>query len=117
MEKVYDDYGTGSLSADRVEKLLAKYEAESTALKERLQTIVHPVEKDTPDLVQLLHSLSEPESLSQDVLYKLIDHIEIGQGVYEKTEVGMEKHQAVNIYFRFRPQSATNPIVLDDIPI
>lgn len=117
MEKVYDDYGAGILRADRLEKLLAKYEAESTALKERLQTIAHPLENGTPDLVQLLRSLSEPESLSQDVLYKLIDHIEIGQGVYEKTEVGMEKHQAVNIYFRFRPQAATNPIVLDDIPI
>ncbi|MCD2492031.1 recombinase family protein [Lacrimispora sp. NSJ-141] len=46
---------------------------------------------------------SEPAELTQDLLYHLIDHIEIGQGRFDKTPGGRVKFQTVKIFFRFRP--------------
>ena len=40
------------------------------------------------------------------MLFKLVDHIEIGQGHYEKGEHGKVKHQTVKIFYRFQTQAA-----------
>lgn len=120
IEKVYDDYGAGILSADRIKKLLMKYEKESEVLKQQLESLTsidNPADSNPSDLEKILQSISEPDELSQGLLYKLIDHIEIGQGVYEKTEFGKKKRQCVKIYFRFRHESMTKNIVLNDIQI
>lgn len=120
IEKIYDDYGAGIMNADRVKKLLTKYEKESDVLKQQLESLTetdNPADSKTSDLEKLLQSVSEPDELSQDLLYKLIDHIEIGQGVYENTESGKKKHQSVKIYFRFRHDPLTKNIVLNGIQI
>lgn len=119
IEKVYDDYGSGILSADRVQKLLIKYEKESESLKQQLMSLDmdKPTLSKGPDLEHILHSILEPETLSQDLLYKLIDRIEIGQGAYQKTEHGRTKHQCVKIYFRFQHRPMTKVITPKDIRI
>ena len=45
--------------------------------------------------------MTTPKELTAELLFRLIDRIEIGQGVYEKTEQGRKKAQTVQIYFRF----------------
>ncbi|QNM06754.1 recombinase family protein [Qiania dongpingensis] len=46
---------------------------------------------------------SEPEKLTQDLLFHLVDHIEICQGHFGKTPSGRVKFQTIKIFFRFRP--------------
>ena len=113
IEKLYEDNAAGRLTDARMNKLLPKYEQESETLESRMAAI--EAEKDAPvqsqqasheKLDRMLRQITDITELTPGLLFKLIDHIEIGQGHYEKGEHGKVKHQAVRIYYRFQTEAA-----------
>ena len=63
-------------------------------------------------LDRLLRQITDISELTPGLLFKLIDHIEIGQGHYEKGEHGKVKRQAVRIYYRFQAEAAVKEYAL-----
>ena len=113
--KLYEDNAAGRLNNARMNKLLPKYEQEAEALENRMDAI--EVEKAAPvpleqtsreKLDKLLCQFTDVTELTPKLLFKLIDHIEIGQGHYEKGANGRVKHQTVKIFYRFQTQAAVN---------
>ena len=111
--KLYEDNAAGRLNNARMNKLLPKYEQEAEALENRMDAI--EVEKAAPvpleqtsreKLDKLLCQFTDVTELTPKLLFKLIDHIEIGQGHYEKGANGRVKHQTVKIFYRFQTQAA-----------
>ena len=113
IEKLYEDNAAGRLTDARMNKLLPKYEQESEMLENRVAAI--EAAKDAPvqsqqasreKLDKMLRQITDISKLTPGLLFKLIDHIEIGQGRYEKGEHGKVKRQAVRIYYRFQTEAA-----------
>ncbi len=110
--KLYEDNAAGRLSDARMNKLLPKYEKEAETLENRMTVI--EATNDAPEqskqasrekLDKLLRQITDIIELSPKLLFKLIDHIEVGQGCYEKGEHGKRKHQIVKIFYRFQTEA------------
>ncbi len=111
--KLYEDNGAGRLSDSRMNKLLSKYEQEAETLEQRMAALQsekatwEPSLQETREkLDKLLRQITDVAELTPKLLFKLVDHIEIGQGHYEKGEHGKVKHQTVKIFYRFQTQAA-----------
>ena len=111
--KLYEDNAAGRLNNARMNKLLPKYEQEAEALEKRMDAIEMekaasvPLEQTSREkLDKLLCQFTDVTELTPKLLFKLIDHIEIGQGHYEKGAHGRVKHQTVKIFYRFQTQAA-----------
>ena len=111
--KLYEDNAAGRLSNTRMKKLLSKYEQEAEALEQRMAALQsekatwEPSLQETREkLDKLLRQITDVAELTPKLLFKLVDHIEIGQGHYEKGEHGKVKHQTVKIFYRFQTQAA-----------
>ena len=111
--KLYEDNAAGRLSDARMNKLLPKYEQEAETLESRITEIeseeAAPAQSEQASrekLDKLLHQFTDVTELTPKLLFKLIDHIEIGQGCYEKGEHGKVKHQTVKIFYRFQTQAS-----------
>ncbi len=110
IEKLYDDHLNGLLSGERLHKLLAKYEAEAKAVQKRLEAIERPAvpEGDAAQSDERFYALvreyTDLETLTPELLYKLIEKIEVSQGSFQKTKEGRVKVQTVKIHFRFLTQ-------------
>lgn len=110
VEKLYDDHLSGLISDSRLRKLLEKYEGEAEMVQKQLAALEKPPQS-TPNLRQayeqfyrLVKEYTDVETLDPELLFKLIEKIEIGQGFYQKTETGRVKVQTVKIWFRFMTQ-------------
>ena len=106
IEKIYEDHVRNLLSAERMQNMLQKYEMESKLLDERLAEMEEQSQKggnDSPvqQLSALLHRYTEATALTPELLYHLIERIEVSQGTFIKTEHGKVKRQTVKIFFRF----------------
>lgn len=105
IERLYEDNIQGILSAERMKKLLAKYEAENENISKRLELLDKEKTENKADkfleLKKILENYKNINELTPDLLIKLIDRIEIGQGIYEKTDKGKIKNQTVKIFYRF----------------
>lgn len=111
--KLYEDNAAGRLGDARMTKLLPKYEQEAEALEQRMAALQsekatwEPSLQETREkLDKLLRQITDVAELTPKLLFKLVDHIEIGQGYYEKGEHGKVKHQTVKIFYRFQTQAA-----------
>ena len=111
--KLYEDNGAGRLSNTRMNKLLSKYAQEAETLEQRLAALQNENAAPEPSfqearekLDKLLRQITDVTELTPKLLFKLVDHIEIGQGHYEKGEHGKVKHQTVKIFYRFQTQAA-----------
>ena len=111
--KLYEDNAAGRLGDARMNKLLPKYEQEAETLEQRITTLQSEKENPGPSLQEaqekldkLLRQITDVTELTPELLFKLIDHIEIGQGHYEKSEHGKVKRQTVKIFYRFQTQAA-----------
>lgn len=111
--KLYEDNGAGRLSDSRMNKLLSKYAQEAETLEQRLAALQNENAAPEPSfqearekLDKLLRQITDVTELTPKLLFKLVDHIEIGQGHYEKGEHGKVKHQTVKIFYRFQTQPA-----------
>ena len=117
--KLYEDNAAGRLSNTRMNKLLSKYEQEAEALEQRMAALQsekatwEPSLQETREkLDKLLRQITDVAELTPKLLFKLVDHIEIGQGHYEKGEHGKVKHQTVKIFYRFQTQPAIKEYTL-----
>lgn len=111
--KLYEDNAAGRLGDARMTKLLPKYEQEAETLEQRMAALQsekatwEPSLQETREkLDKLLRQITDVAELTPKLLFKLVDHIEIGQGHYEKGEHGKVKHQTVKIFYRFQTQAA-----------
>lgn len=111
--KLYEDNAAGRLGDARMTKLLPKYEQEAEALEQRMAALQNENAAPEPSfqearekLDKLLRQITDVTELTPKLLFKLVDHIEIGQGHYEKGEHGKVKHQTVKIFYRFQTQAA-----------
>lgn len=106
IEKLYEDHMQGIITQERLHKLLNKYEEQSRHIEEMLMKF-QSRDKDakknrmSEKLEQLWGQYENVTELTPEILYRLIDRIEIGQGYFEKVDQARVKHQTVNIYFRF----------------
>lgn len=121
IEQLYDDNLNGKISEDRFYKLLQKYEKQGEELQRKINALDIPDDKEQESqklkesferLSRLLDRYEEIRELDADLLFELIDRIEIGQGWYEKTEQGRLKHQEIRIYFRFLTQAQAREFVV-----
>jgi len=110
IEKLYEDNFNRIISNERFQKLLSKYEKESQNIHDKMGTLKKEQVSAENQLSQqesynkflkILEDFEQIDILTQDILFKLIDRIEVCQGHYEKTEHGKVKHQIVKIYYRF----------------
>ena len=111
--KLYEDNAAGRLGDARMTKLLPKYEQEAETLEQRMAALQNENAAPEPSLQEarekldkLLRQITDVAELTPKLLFKLVDHIEIGQGHYEKGEHGKVKHQTVKIFYRFQTQAA-----------
>ena len=106
--RLYEDNAAGRLSDRRTGRLAAKYEKEAEALEERMGAI--QAEKEAAvsreKTGRLLDEIINMAELTPDMLFKLIDRIEIAQGYYEQTAQGRIKRQSVKIFYRFKTETA-----------
>lgn len=111
MKKLYEEYAFGRITEKTYKTLSAEYEAECKSLEKSICQIKHQAEYSCEEMDKghlyleffaLLDEVAEIQALTPQLLKKLIDRIEVGQGVYETDECGKQvKHQTVKIYYRF----------------
>ncbi len=117
--KLYEDNAAGRLGDSRMNKLLSKYAQEAETLEQRLAALQNENAAPEPSLQEarekldkLLRQITDVTELTPKLLFKLVDHIEIGQGYYERGEHGKVKHQTVKIFYRFQTQPAIKEYTL-----
>ena len=106
IEKLYEDRVSGLLSESRMQKLLQKYEKENDQVLNQLDQLEQGdrglLNKENPDqLRMILREITEPCELTRDVLFRLIEKIEVEQGHFEKIDGARRKIQTIRIYYRF----------------
>lgn len=108
MKKLYEDYSFGKITRTTYESLSIEYESEHDSLKQTIAEIKNQLQPNTEKsnlyrkFFSLLDEVTEISTLTPLLLKKLIDRIEIEQGVYTKDENGGDiKHQKIKIYYRF----------------
>lgn len=107
IKKLYEDNFSGKISDERFEKLMKDYDAEQNNINMRIKDIKERDINNKEELMnyekyfELLQSLTDINELTPGLLIKLIDHIEISQGYYEKTQNGEVKHQSIKIFYKF----------------
>ena len=120
IEKIYDDNFSGRLSNDNFNKLLEKYENESKLLSEKLKQCQKnakiqqskSLEKQAyQKYFNLLNEYSDIKELNSELLFKLIERIDVYQGHYEKSGNKKIKRQKIKIYFRFIGKSETKEYI------
>ena len=108
IEKIYDDNFSGRLSNDNFNKLLEKYENESKLLSEKLKQCQKnakiqqskSLEKQAyQKYFNLLNEYSDIKELNSELLFKLIERIDVYQGHYEKS--GNKKSNVRKLKFIF----------------
>ncbi len=105
--RLYEDQIAGILSEERMRRLLRNYEAEAGTIRHSLEQYRRcglPGSSEPPAdnrLRGLLHRMTQPEELTADLLFRLVERIEIGQAYDETAGQGRIRCQTVQIRFRF----------------
>ena len=92
----------------RFTNLLSTYENQQSEMRSKIQELENR-EKTKEDnkkesykkFFELIEEFDDINELTSELLYKVIDHIEISQGYYEKTKNGKIKKQSIKIFYRF----------------
>ena len=109
IEKLYEDNYQGVINDDRFRKLLEKYELENKTISGKMESSFQKMsekkdgvsaKKMHEQFLSLVEQYTDLKELTKDIVFKLIDRIEIFQGHFEKTENGKVKQQKIKIYFR-----------------
>ena len=111
--KLYLDRAEGRINEGRFRRLLARFETKGREIAARIARAERPASPDPTGgrgPLERANALLDFPELTEGLLWKLIDHIEIGQGCYEKTEQGRVKHQRVRLTFRFPLEGRTEKI-------
>ena len=109
IEKSYVDKVNGLLSEARFKKLLDSFEAESLSQKQKIaslekscNSVCESEQASQARFEKLISQYNRIDVLTPDLLFKLIERIEVSQGSYEKTLNGKTKNQTIRIFFRFQ---------------
>ncbi len=109
VQKLYEDYAFGRVSAVMYENLSKGYEERLTSLERSINELKQRFVTDTAkrdaytDFFALLDEVTEVKELTKPLLRKLIDRIEVEQGYYERNENGKRvKKQKIKIYYKFQ---------------
>lgn len=101
ISKLYESYALGEITDERFQKLLNRYEKEQCEAKMSLTVILDKFDSlnqiSRQSYAELWEVLIRPESLDTELLFLLVDHIEVGQLIKEKGE----KHLRLKIFYRF----------------
>ncbi len=108
MKKAYEDFSFGKMPESIYKNLSTEYQSEYESLEKSIaetKRLLQP-EVQQVDLYNnffaLLDEITDVEVLSESLLKKLIERIEVEQGYYEKDATGKKvKHQRIKIYYRF----------------
>lgn len=102
-KKVYDDYFEGKISESTYQDLIKRYENEQAELKEKhSKFLAEKIKKkdyleDFQKLKQLVNSFTDFEELTQEMVFNLIDSIEISnEGPFK-----CRKQRTIKITYRF----------------
>ncbi len=102
VKKLYEDNASGNISDDRLERMLKEYKLEEEQIKIKLQELLNCADKRNKtsymNLFTLVDNITDINILTKDLLNKLIERIEIGQGVYDEYH---KKHQTIRIHYKF----------------
>ncbi len=108
IKKAYEEFSFGKMPESIYKNLSTEYQAEYESLE---KSIVETKKLLQPEVQQvdlynnffaLLDEITDVEVLSESLLKKLIERIEVEQGYYEKDATGKKvKHQRIKIYYRF----------------
>lgn len=107
IQRLYEDNLCGKLSDARFCRMLDAYEKEQRAIERKIKLLSLKRAPDSlPELYKIfikeLDDVVERNTLTTVLLHMLIDHIEIGQGIYNvKEEKRPKKIQLIRIYYRF----------------
>ena len=107
IRRLYEDNVSGKIGDERFMKLSTAYEAEQGEVAQKIKLLKKPAaeQNDTKDsyrqFFKLLDNLANMQELTPNLVKRLIDRIEIEQGIYEKTSEGKKKRQTVRIFWRF----------------
>lgn len=106
IRRLYEDNLSGKINDERFCRLLSAYEQEQKSIAGQIQTLSQSVLDKAADTAQislcLLDDLTGLNELTPELLHKLIDHIEVGQGYFEKEQIKpKQKFQTIRIYYRF----------------
>ena len=104
---LYDKKFSGEIDQISFETLKEKYEAEKLSFEHIIakeekvcaeKNEAKNIAKRKDDLEKLIEDYADLKHLDSDILFNLIDRIDVHQGEYR----GREKHQRIDIYFKFR---------------
>lgn len=113
VQRLYEDNVSGKLDDVRFYKMLAGYEAEQKELSSRLALLIEPPVKETSEQIiyqkffAMLNEITNVNELTSELLQKLIDRIEIGQGTFKQGKKSGRKYQVIKIYYKFIGQIET----------
>lgn len=119
LERLFDDKYSGSIGSEQFEALRKRYTEEKTELEKRLSSVKSlPLTQNSADEATRRHKLfralideySNLQVLSAELLFSLINRIDVYQGVY----IDGVKHQRLDIEFKFRCESKTLEIIPPD---
>ncbi len=115
VEKLYEDFASGTVNQERFSKLMGKYETESQMLTDKIRAAEKKISQFDAAGIQeaygkfeeLVRQYDTIEELTPELLFKLIERIEVSEPRYESTKNRKKlKHQNIRIYFRFQAQPA-----------
>lgn len=106
IQRLYEDNMSGKINDDRFKRLLDTYENQQKDITSRIEMLSRmteptPEKKAYQDFFLLLKDITEVKELTTDLLHKLIDYIEIGQGYFEDVDSHKIKHQSIKIHYKF----------------
>lgn len=113
VEKLYEDFASDIINAERFSKLMSKYEAESQMLTNKIGEAADKAKHyDTFEIQEaydkfekIISQYDRIEELTQELLFKLVERIEVSEPWYEATKTRKKlKHQTVRIFYRFQAQ-------------
>lgn len=103
IESLYEDKVEGKISEERYLKMSDTYEAEQTALTERVKVLKTEIAKAKEDddrildFMMLIYKYSSFEELTPEILRSFIEKVVI----HEKTKVDGHYRQTVEIFYNF----------------
>ena len=108
IKRAFELYASGVQSEATYHELAKDYEEERAVLERSIAELKDSLRPDPQRsdsfkrFFALLEEVQCPDTLTPDLVHKLIDRIEVEQGHYEKDPEGKTiKRQTVRIYYRF----------------
>ncbi len=108
VKKAYEEFSFGKMPESIYKNLSKEYESDYKSLEKSIaetKKLLHPDVQQVDlynNFFALLDEVTDVEVLSESLLKKLIDRIEVEQGYYEKDANGKKvKRQRIKIHYRF----------------